>query len=104
MGDPAMPVRAGSRTQDNPEAASKFQDVNKAYEVLRDPQKRQQYDQLGAQAFEQAASMGGGEPGAGGFGGFGGGFQQAGCPAARVDCISAAVALQCGALPLSEPC
>jgi len=44
--------------------------------VLRDPQKRQQYDQMGAAAFEQAASMGGGDAGAGGFGGFGG-FRQA---------------------------
>ena len=76
--------------QDNPEAASKFQDVNKAYEVLRDREKRQQYDQLGAQAFEEAASRGGGDPGAGGFGGFGGfggeGFQQVGCAAACARC------------------
>ncbi|KAK9841760.1 hypothetical protein WJX81_001134 [Elliptochloris bilobata] len=59
--------------KDSPEAAAKFQDVNKAYETLRDPQKRQQYDQMGARAFEEAASMGGG-PGADPFSGFGGGF------------------------------
>ena len=68
-------AHTGAWAQDNPDAASKFQDVNKAYEVLRDPQKRQQYDQMGAAAFEQAASMGG-DAGAGGFGGFGG-FRQA---------------------------
>ncbi|MBQ7381032.1 MAG: molecular chaperone DnaJ [Clostridia bacterium] len=47
------------------EAEAKFKEVNEAYAVLSDPQKKAQYDQFGHAAFEQ----GGG--GAGGFGGFG---------------------------------
>ncbi len=48
-----------------PEAAEKFKEASEAYEILSDPQKRQQYDQFGMAAFEQ-----GGAGGAGGFGGF----------------------------------
>ncbi len=46
----------------------KFKDVNEAYQVLGDAQKRATYDRFGSAAFEQ------GGPGAsqGGFGGFGG--------------------------------
>ena len=50
----------------NAEAAEKFKEASEAYSVLSDPQKRQQYDQVGHAAF------GGGADGAGGFGGFGG--------------------------------
>jgi molecular chaperone DnaJ len=46
----------------------KFKDVNEAYQVLGDKQKRATYDQFGSAAFEQ-----GGGAGPGGFGGFGGG-------------------------------
>lgn len=52
------------RNQGDKEAAEKFKEIQEAYEVLSDKQKRATYDQYGHAAFEQG--------GAGGFGGFGG--------------------------------
>ncbi len=54
------------RNPDNKEAEEKFKEAAEAYDVLHDPQKRQQYDQFGFN----------GPAGAGGFGGLGsaGGF------------------------------
>jgi DnaJ-class molecular chaperone len=61
------------RNKGDKAAEEKFKEVNKAYEVLSDAQKRQTYDQFGAAAFEQGGPSGQGPFGAGGpFGGFGG--------------------------------
>lgn len=50
------------RNPDDKEAEEKFKEAAEAYDVLHDPQKRQQYDQFGFDG-----------PQSGGFGGFGGG-------------------------------
>lgn len=52
------------------EAEVKFKEVNEAYDVLSDPDKKAKYDQYGHAAFDPAAG-GGGYGGFGGFGDFG---------------------------------
>jgi molecular chaperone DnaJ len=53
----------------DPEADARFKEINEAYQVLSDPQRRQQYDMFGRAGVSGAA--GGGDPFSGaGFGGF----------------------------------
>ena len=61
------------RHPDDPEAESRFKELNEAYGILSDGDKRAAYDRMGHRAFEQGG-MGGG--GAGGFQDFGDIFSQ----------------------------
>jgi molecular chaperone DnaJ len=51
------------RNADNPQAEAQFKEINEAYDVLKDEQRRAAYDRFGHAAFEG----GGARPGGGGF-------------------------------------
>ena len=55
------------RNKDNPNAEAEFKDVNEAYEVLKDADKKAAYDRFGHAAFE--GGMGGGPRGGAAYGG-----------------------------------
>ncbi|MBS5149598.1 MAG: molecular chaperone DnaJ [Butyricicoccus pullicaecorum] len=58
--------------RDNPEAAEKFKELNEAYEVLSDKDKRARYDQFGFAGVDPNYGAGQGGGFGGGFGGFDG--------------------------------
>ncbi|KAE8362398.1 hypothetical protein BDV27DRAFT_131576 [Aspergillus caelatus] len=81
------------KNANNPEAAEKFKELSRAYEILSDSQKRSLYDQLGEEGLENGGGGGGMGAedlfaqffgGGGGFGGmFGGGMREQGPKKAR---------------------
>ncbi len=66
----AMEWHPDRHKDDKASAEKKFKEINEAYQVLSDPQKKSAYDQFGADAFSPGGGFrGGGNPFAGGGGG-----------------------------------
>lgn len=61
------PDRGGDKSTE-----AKFKEVNEAYQILSDPQKRSQYDQFGNAGFKNGFSANGGPASGWDFSGFGG--------------------------------
>lgn len=59
------------KNPDDPDAASKFQDLGAAYEVLSDEDKRRKYDECGEECVKRDGAMDGTDPFASFFGDFG---------------------------------
>ena len=47
------------QNKDNPEAEEKFKEINEAYDILKDNQKRAAFDRYGSSAFDGTAGAGG---------------------------------------------
>lgn len=62
------------RNPGDEESEKKFKEINAAYEILKDEEKRAAYDRFGHAAFEQGGPGGGGFGGGGFDGGFASGF------------------------------
>ncbi len=63
------------RNQGDKSAEGKFKELNEAYDVLKDAEKRAAYDRYGHAAFEQGGGGGGGQGFPGGQNPFGGAFE-----------------------------
>lgn len=59
------------QNKDNKEAEAKFKEINEAYDILKDEQKRAAYDRFGKSAFDGSMGGGGGGFNPGGAAGFG---------------------------------
>ena len=55
------------RNKDNSQAEKKFKEISEAYDILKDPQKKSAYDQLGHAAFKQGGAGGVQQQGFGDF-------------------------------------